>query len=35
MWKAFEEYKRQIFTDRKSNAKDFDEAFMQFVITTH
>ena len=24
-----------ILTDRKKNSKDFDEAFMQFVITTN
>ena len=24
-----------IVTDRKKNTKDFDEAFMQFVITTN
>ena len=24
-----------ILTDRKNNSKDFDKAFMQFVITTN
>ena len=31
----YNNYYDMILTDRKKNSKDFDEAFMQFVITTN
>ena len=31
----YNNYYDMIVTDRKKNTRDFDEAFMQFVITTN